>query len=459
MDWDYGVSLLSYILNALRDILFVILCVSTIDSEKPYRKWRRPVSIAILVLSSILSLRVGDAAAYFGASPITESDLLITIVRAILRFGSYFLYLRTLKRISLKTSLYDACFLSAVCIIVHNLFLTPITRPIVVFSVRFVANSLANKLLCILILNIFSLFLYWMVYRFIPLGKIKNVDRTRSAMMLFFLFVSLYLNGTMKLMSYLEGAQRIQFSIYTLLLHLFLLLALYFLERYYTTVREQSRILIENRAMRSLVDSIQQRRESNELIRQLRHDLNNHLISLRYLIADNKNQEALEYISGISSQYVVFRQYIHTEIPILDAIMMQKADDAKAANISLSVSADFSHIRPITDTDLCILFGNLLDNAIEASRKVDPDARFINIHSSVLGEVAFYTIENSYSGELTFSGQLPVTTKKDQANHGIGLSAVRRIVNKYRGTITFSGKDDVFSAVISFPVPLVRVSD
>ena len=260
MDWDHLLTLLSYALNTLRDIGFFILCVHTIDSDKPGKARRMPLALGILAAGSLLSLRIGDAASLFHLSRITDSDFIISLVRTAIRFGYIFAYIRILKRTSRATALYDAMLLSAACIIVHNIFLTPVTRPLVIFTAHFTDSALINKFLCILALNGATCLLYGLIYYFIPLGAIKNVDASRNGMMLMFLLVAQFLNGTIKLSGAVSGDQRgqpVQMSVYTILLQLILLLAIYYLERFHRTTRKQTRIQIENNAMRSLVDSIE----------------------------------------------------------------------------------------------------------------------------------------------------------------------------------------------------------
>ena len=208
MDADQVLTLLSSALNTLRDLGFFILCVHTIDSDKPEKARRMPLALGVLLAGSLLSLRIGDVCALFRLSRITESDFAISFIRAAIRFGYIFAYIRILKRTSRATALYDAMLLCTACIIVHNIFLTPVTRPIVVFTAHLSDSALVNKLLCILVLNGATCLLYGLIYYFIPLGAIKNVDASRNGMMFMFLLVAQFLNGTIKLTGAVNGGQQ-----------------------------------------------------------------------------------------------------------------------------------------------------------------------------------------------------------------------------------------------------------
>ena len=104
-------------------------------------------------------------------------------------------------------------------------------------------------------------------------------------------------------------------------------------------------------------------------------------------------------------------------------------------------------------TDLYVLFGNLLDNAIEAVSKL-PDGEVKNIQVSVRRDRGFViiTTENSYTGDLVWSGGRLITSKSDKHNHGFGIRSIERIVHKYGGRYSISTEDQIFTMNIVFPV-------
>ena len=103
-------------------------------------------------------------------------------------------------------------------------------------------------------------------------------------------------------------------------------------------------------------------------------------------------------------------------------------------------------------TDLSVLFGNALDNAIESVEKIsDADKRLI--HLTISREKSFLRIrvENCYEGEINFVGGLP-STAKDARYHGYGMKSIRSIVEKYNGSMTVKAQDGWFELRILFPV-------
>lgn len=104
-------------------------------------------------------------------------------------------------------------------------------------------------------------------------------------------------------------------------------------------------------------------------------------------------------------------------------------------------------LKPV---DSSILFSNLLDNAIEANRKVESD-RFIRIGARTVNEAIYLEMENPMEGELQYEGTQIITTKEDSEKHGLGLKNVAEIVEKYQGQYHIEGKDKIFTIQIIFP--------
>ena len=91
--------------------------------------------------------------------------------------------------------------------------------------------------------------------------------------------------------------------------------------------------------------------------------------------------------------------------------------------------------------DMGILYGNLLDNAIEACNYVEPDERFIRMKSKIMNGNLILSVVNSKQEKRNL---VLVTTKPDKENHGRGVKSIRKVVDKYDGTIEFEDKGDMF---------------
>ena len=96
-------------------------------------------------------------------------------------------------------------------------------------------------------------------------------------------------------------------------------------------------------------------------------------------------------------------------------------------------------------SDIYSFFGNALDNAIEATRTIeDPERRNISLNVARRGAMVAVSVENFYATEPQFDGDLPRSTKGDDANHGFGVRSMRSTVERYGGTLHVGTNDGVF---------------
>lgn len=111
---------------------------------------------------------------------------------------------------------------------------------------------------------------------------------------------------------------------------------------------------------------------------------------------------------------------------------------------------DGAQLDFMRDADIYSLFGNALDNAIEAVKDVDEEKRNIGISVKRVGEMVSVHVENYLDKPLEMNGDLPRTTKKDKEFHGFGLISIRNIVQKYGGIMTVKRVNNTFNLNIIF---------
>lgn len=105
---------------------------------------------------------------------------------------------------------------------------------------------------------------------------------------------------------------------------------------------------------------------------------------------------------------------------------------------------------PFTDSESCSLFGNLLDNAIEACEQIKGEERRVNLYLKYQGEMLFIDISNNIDKPPVNKNGKWQTTKKDKKIHGYGLKSVEEIVKKYDGEIAYQIEEKVFNVHLSF---------
>ena len=137
----------------------------------------------------------------------------------------------------------------------------------------------------------------------------------------------------------------------------------------------------------------------------------------------------------------------------LDVVLTRENFNCKEKNVKLTCVANGACLNFMSEVDVYSLFGNILDNAIEASEKLeDPEKRIISLTVSQEGYFVNIHAENYFCDHLTFTDGLPETTKLDTVYHGYGLKSIRMLVQKYEGSLKISTNEDRFVLDILFSV-------
>lgn len=187
-------------------------------------------------------------------------------------------------------------------------------------------------------------------------------------------------------------------------------------------------------------------KENVELINIKCHDLKHQICRIGEGNAIDKGA-----IKEIESLIDIYDATFTTDSEALNVILKEKSLICKKQSIRLACIVDSSKFGFISDIDLYALFGNLLDNAIEAVKALDEDRRTVGLSVRVQNGIVRINVYNGYAGDIKFEGGLPVTTKEDKASHGFGLKSIRRIVDKYDGEMSISADNGVFEVNIVFP--------
>lgn len=168
--------------------------------------------------------------------------------------------------------------------------------------------------------------------------------------------------------------------------------------------------------------------KQNLEIRRLKHDLANHLQVLSALSAKQKDA----YIRELLDNSVLYQTLKYCNDDIVNVILSAKASAMGMYGIDFHVKAEIQKPLPLEKTDICAVFGNALDNAVEYVSRLEQDMRYINLEAR-LGRGMFVLKVVNPCMELISGNELPPTTKKDKGAHGLGLKSIRQIAEKYDG--------------------------
>ena len=192
----------------------------------------------------------------------------------------------------------------------------------------------------------------------------------------------------------------------------------------------------------------QERLKDEEKVRFVYHDMKNHLLVLQRQI---NSPETAEMVEKLQSQVAMYGDYEHTGNDILDIILKEKSETAREKHIALSVTADLNGVDFIEPLDVSTIFGNGLDNAIEASEKLPEEQRAILVKAGKMQNFFSVLIENNC---LQDSGNTKSrTTKTDDFFHGFGISNMRNAAEKYGGQLTTKCESGKFLLKILLPIP------
>lgn len=185
----------------------------------------------------------------------------------------------------------------------------------------------------------------------------------------------------------------------------------------------------------------------HEKTQKIKHDYNNHLATLAFLIRKNYNNEAYKYINDINHLMDVEKEYIDTGIFKIDSILNYKIHQAKKLSIDIDYDIKILKTLKAEAIDVTIILGNLIDNAIEALDRVD-DNKLLKLRLYTEKGLLFIRVRNKYNGQLRKENGKIKSIKENSDEHGIGLSNVYDIVNKYDGAIHINTENKEFQVHI-----------
>jgi signal transduction histidine kinase len=182
---------------------------------------------------------------------------------------------------------------------------------------------------------------------------------------------------------------------------------------------------------------------SSQTMKHLRHDWKHHISALKYLIENNKMTEAMDYITSISELMTSSKEYAKSGNIAVDSILNNKIAEAVNENMEVTLKLHIPDQLQVKPFDLCIILGNLLDNAIEANKKLQ-DPRWIKIGIEYNRNILYINIENPFDGEIRSRNGKLMTTNKDARNHGYGLASITQVIEKYNGTMNVNYADQIY---------------
>ncbi len=210
-------------------------------------------------------------------------------------------------------------------------------------------------------------------------------------------------------------------------------------------------IIAINTALKNQYDQYCISRESIDLINRKYHDLKHQINALR---AESDPQCRNQWLDEMESDIRQYEAQNKTGNAVLDTVLTSKSLYCQKNEISLTCVVDAQKLDFMRVMDICSIFGNALDNAIESVLQLeDREQRLIHVTVGPQKGFMVIRIENYFGGSLAFEDGLPVTTKKDKDYHGFGVKSIRRSVEQYNGAMTISTENGWFRLKLLIPLP------
>ena len=193
-----------------------------------------------------------------------------------------------------------------------------------------------------------------------------------------------------------------------------------------------------------------QSRESIELINYKYHDLKHQIAVLRSEEDPKKREEFLNRMEEEIRQYEAQNK---TGNKVLDTVLTTKSLYCAKHGITFTCVADGTLLDFMDVMDICSIFGNALDNAIECEVKIpEKEKRLIHVTVSKQKQFLILRFENYCEETLQYQEGTPVTTKKEKEFHGYGLKSIQYTVNKYEGAVSVNLEDNWFELKVLIPI-------
>ncbi len=290
-----------------------------------------------------------------------------------------------------------------------------------------------------------------------------KLDLPIGYQILMFVIMMLGLIATAVMISYsiqatqMTSSDRILLTVVSAALLVITLASLYLFER-------AGKAIYEKIHAESQLAQLRLERDNNqrieEIIKLWRHDFHNYLEVLQIYLEKQDYEQLKKYIGETRQDFQYALSLVATGNSAVDAILSSKLLIASSKDIPVKFTISQLRHLPLSETKMCVLLGNLLDNSIEScSKMTDPQNRYIQISIKIQRGMCHICIENSATGDYHYTGEGQLISDKESKDHGFGLARVQQIVGEANGIYTISPQPDKFIVSILLPINEEEIYD
>ncbi len=226
-----------------------------------------------------------------------------------------------------------------------------------------------------------------------------------------------------------------------------LVLVIYLLYRILDGIYDRRIAAYQNKLLKNEVDEVH---NLYLTMRGWRHDYHNHMQSVKAYLAMDSLEEARAYLDALDQDLDEINLLFNTGNINADAVLNAKISLAIKKGIQVDYKAAVPKTLAVSDSDLCVVIGNLIDNAVESCEKVAPENQFIRLYIGIFQKQLYLLVSNATSETVRKLDEQYISTKR--GNHGHGLKRINKIVDKYGGFVNRKNEPGVFVTEILLPL-------
>ena len=230
--------------------------------------------------------------------------------------------------------------------------------------------------------------------------------------------------------------------------------AFYFLLPYiYKTLREKMVLKSARNALKKTLSSSEDQiallGETNTKMAVYRHDMRHHLLLLDGLLSGGNTEQAQEFIKTVMADLDTITPKKFCENETVNLLCSSYDSKAQRMGVRLEIKAAVPKNISLTDTELCSVISNGLENALQAVSQPEVSDKWVEFYCEVKQNKLFIQMKNPYAGQVVIRDELPVS---DREGHGYGCYSIQTIAQRNGGLCSFEAKDGLFSLRLSFPL-------
>lgn len=235
-----------------------------------------------------------------------------------------------------------------------------------------------------------------------------------------------------------------------MLLYIYLVTVAAYIITYHHCTDHNAKLVLEvdKKLMEADIKMLSLSEQVAEEMKEVRHDIKNQFLMMDMMLREKRYGEMEEYFKNMKEDFVAFPHFTDCGNASINSIMNMESLKAASKKVQIISKINVPAELPVSVNDLCRIFVNLLDNAIEASEKtVGEGKRIVDLNVHVQNDYLYISVTNPIADSVDRAAALNLnTTKSDYKNHGYGHRIVKKIVDKYNGYINYSIEGDEFIA-------------